>query len=586
MLRLWGKYLRPYWFQVAILVVFQVAQTVLNLYLPNLQADIIDNGVAAGDKSAIYRYGFQMIGISLVQILANLVAVYYSTRLAMRLGYETRRDIFSAVEDMSLQEVERFSAGSLITRTTNDVQQVQMTTMQVLLIVLQAPVQFIGGVILALQQDRPLTWSLAVILPVVLLVAGILMSQMGPLFAKMQRRLDAVNKLVREQISGVRVIRAFVRERSEAERFHVANRDVYDTLMSTGRLMSMMIPLLFFIINLSNVAIMWFGGKRIESGGMQIGSLQAFIQYLMIILIGLMMAAMMMVMVPRASVASKRINEVMNATSSITAPEQPYHNDAPLGTVEFRHVAFSYPGAEDPVLQDLSFTAEPGRTTAIIGSTGSGKSTVLRLMNRMFDVTSGEVLIDGHDVREYDPAQLNLLFGQVPQQAVLFSGTIRSNMQYGAADASDDDIWNALRIAQAEEFVSENPQGLDAPVSEGGTNFSGGQKQRLCIARAVLRRPKIYTFDDAFSALDVATDRKLREALSHVTSNATQIVVAQRATSIRDADQILVFESGQIVGRGSHEELMQSCPTYQEIVESQGGLGPDVETLTLDGRGE
>jgi ATP-binding cassette subfamily B protein len=586
MLRLWGKYLRPYWFQVAILVVFQIAQTVLNLYLPNLQADIIDNGVAAGDKDAIYRYGFQMMGISLLQILANLVAVYYSTRLAMRLGYETRRDIFSAVEDMSLQEVERFSAGSLITRTTNDVQQVQMTTMQVLLIVLQAPVQFIGGVILAFQQDRPLTWSLAVILPVVLLIAGILMSRMGPLFGKMQRRLDAVNKLVREQISGVRVIRAFVRERSEAERFHVANRKVYDTLMSTGRLMSMMIPLLFFIINLSNVAIMWFGGKRIESGGMQIGSLQAFIQYLMIILIGLMMAAMMMVMIPRASVAGKRINEVMDAKSSITAPEHPYDNDAPLGRVEFRHVGFSYPGADDPVLQDISFTAEPGSTTAIIGSTGSGKSTVLRLMNRMFDVSSGAVLIDGHDVREYDPARLNLLFGQVPQKAILFSGTVRSNMQYGAEGASDDDIWKALHIAQAEEFVRENPQGLDAPVAEGGTNFSGGQKQRLCIARAILRNPKIYTFDDAFSALDVATDRKLRDALATVTEHSTQIVVAQRATSVRDADQILVFESGRIVGTGTHDELMDSCPTYQEIVESQGGLGPDVETLSLDGRGE
>ncbi|MCI1643631.1 MAG: ABC transporter ATP-binding protein/permease [Bifidobacterium crudilactis] len=586
MLRLWGKYLKPYWFQVTILVVFQIAQSVLNLYLPNLQADIIDNGVAAGDKDAIYRYGFQMIGISVVQILANLVAVYYSTRLAMRLGYETRRDIFSAVEDMSLQEVERFSAGSLITRTTNDVQQVQMTTMQMLLIVLQAPVQFVGGVILAFRQDRPLTWSLAVILPVVLVIAGILMSKMGPLFGKMQRRLDAVNRLVREQISGVRVIRAFVRERSEAQRFHVANRKVYDTLMSTGRLMSMMIPLLFFIINLSNVGIMWFGGKRIESGGMQIGSLQAFIQYLMIILIGLMMAAMMMVMVPRASVASKRITEVMEAKSSITAPEHPYVADAPLGKVEFRHVGFSYPGADDPVLDDLSFTAEPGTTTAIIGSTGSGKSTVLRLMNRMFDVNSGGVLIDGHDVREYDPAQLNLMFGQVPQKAMLFSGTIRSNMQYGAEHATDDDIWQALRIAQAEEFVRENPQGLDAPVSEGGTNFSGGQKQRLCIARAILRQPLIYTFDDAFSALDVATDRKLREALASVTRHATQILVAQRATSIRDADQILVFESGRIVGRGTHDELMNSCPTYQEIVESQGGLGPDVEALSLDGRGE
>ena len=581
MLRLWVRYLRPYWPQVLLLVVFQLAQTVLNLYLPNFQADIIDKGVAVGDSAAIYRIGWQMMGISLLQIVANVVAVYLSTRLAMRLGYEVRRDLFANVEDFSLHEVVRFSAGSLITRTTNDVQQVQMATMQTLMIILQAPVQFVGGLILAMRQDGPLTWSLAVILPVVLAVALLLMVRMGPLFRRMQRRLDDLNKLVRAQISGVRVIRAFVREHTEAERFHSANRRLYDVLIASGRLMSMMIPLLFFMINMSNIAIMWFGGKRIESGGMQIGALQAFIQYLMIILIGLMMAAMMSVMLPRAVVAARRINEVLDTRGSITAPARPFWPAKLRGVIEFRHVSFSYPGAEDPVLSDVSFTARPGTTTAIIGSTGAGKSTMIRLATRMFDVSGGSVLIDGHDVRDYDPEHLYALFGVVPQRATLFSGTVRSNLLYGRENATDDQLWQALRIAQAEDFVRETPQGLDAPIAEGGTNFSGGQKQRLCIARAILRDPKIYTFDDSFSALDMTTDRRLHEALRPVTRHATQIVVAQRAASIRDANQILVLDRGRVIGQGTHTELMAENPTYQQIVDSQGGVGPGPQSPSL-----
>lgn len=587
MLKIWTRYLKPYWIQVLVLVIFQVAQTALNLYLPNLQADIIDKGVAIGDQGAIYRIGWQMMGVTALQIIANIVAVYYATRLAMRMGYELRRDLFSAVEGFSLNEIERFSAGSLITRTTNDVQQLQMTTMQTLMIILQAPVMLVGGLVLALRQDGPLTWSLAVIIPVILVIAFFLLRQMGPLFTRMQNMLDSVNRLVREQISGVRVIRAFVREKTEAQRFDKANKDVYDVLISTGRLMSMLVPLLWFFLNLSNIAIMWFGGKRIESGGMQIGALQAFIQYLMIILSGLVMAAMMSVMLPRATVSAKRINEVLEATSEIQAPENPYRLENPKGVLEFKHVGFSYPGAEDPVLSDISFSARPGTTTAIIGATGSGKSTIIRLASRMFDVTEGEILVDGHNLQEYDPDQLATLFGPVPQKANLFTGTIRSNMLLGDPDASDEQIWQALNIAQAADFIKENPAGLDARVSEGGTNYSGGQKQRLCMARAILRNPLIYTFDDSFSALDMTTDRALHQALVPVTRHATQIVVAQRAASIRTADQILVLDQGRIVGTGTHDQLMKTCATYQEIVESQGGQGPDVEDLSIDeGRAE
>ena len=579
--------MKPYWIQVLVLVIFQVAQTALNLYLPNLQADIIDKGVAIGDQGAIYRIGWQMMGVTALQIIANIVAVYYATRLAMRMGYELRRDLFSSVEGFSLNEIERFSAGSLITRTTNDVQQLQMTTMQTLMIILQAPVMLVGGLVLALRQDGPLTWSLAVIIPVILVIAFFLLRQMGPLFTRMQNMLDSVNRLVREQISGVRVIRAFVREKTEAQRFDKANKDVYDVLISTGRLMSMLVPLLWFFLNLSNIAIMWFGGKRIESGGMQIGALQAFIQYLMIILSGLVMAAMMSVMLPRATVSAKRINEVLEATSEIQAPENPYRLENPKGVLEFKHVGFSYPGAEDPVLSDISFSARPGTTTAIIGATGSGKSTIIRLASRMFDVTEGEILVDGHNLQEYDPDQLATLFGPVPQKANLFTGTIRSNMLLGDPDASDEQIWQALNIAQAADFIKENPAGLDARVSEGGTNYSGGQKQRLCMARAILRNPLIYTFDDSFSALDMTTDRALHQALVPVTRHATQIVVAQRAASIRTADQILVLDQGRIVGTGTHDQLMKTCATYQEIVESQGGQGPDVEDLSIDeGRAE
>lgn len=581
MLKLWRRFLSRHWLQVSILVLVQVGQTVLNLYLPNLQADIINDGVTAGDADKVWSIGWTMIWVALIQIITNIIAVYYSTHLAMRVGYEVRKDYFASVEKLSLHDIETFSTSSLITRATNDVQQVQMATMQSMLIILQAPIMFIGGVIMAAREDGPLTWSIAIIIPIVLLVAFIIMSQMMGLFKKFQKKLDEVNKLVREQISGVRVIRAFTRENTERKRFDDSNDALVHLLLNIGRWMGLMIPTMFFIINVSNVAIMWFGGHRIESGEMGIGSLQAFIQYLMIIMIGLMMSAMMSVMLPRASVSAKRIMEVVDTRSTITAPAQPVHNDNPQGIIEFKNVSFTYPGAEEKVLNNISFAARPGQTVAFIGATGSGKSTIIRLASRMFDVTDGEVLLDGHNVKEYDPSDLAALFGPVPQKSVLFSGTIRSNLLYGNPDATDEQLWEALRIAQAEDFVRELPDGLEAHVAQGGTNFSGGQKQRLCIARAVVRRPYIYSFDDSFSALDMATDKKVRDALAPITRQATQLLVAQRASSIRHADIIIVIDNGRIVGQGSHAELMATNETYREIVESQGGQGPDIESLSL-----
>ena len=392
---------------------------------------------------------------------------------------------------------------------------------------------------------------------------------MRPLFGQLQDRLDNLNRIVREQITGVRVIRAFTREATEAERFEKGNSQLRQTMVGVGRLMSLMMPLMMFIMNLSNISIMWFGGKRIDAGGMEIGSLQAFIQYLMMILMSLMMAAMMSVMIPRAMVSAKRINEVCDTTSSITAPEHPYHPTDPKGVVEFRHVSFRYPGAEEPVLDDVNFTLEPGKTLAIIGSTGSGKSTIIRLAQRMFDATEGQILVDGHDVREYDPHELAALFGTVPQKALLFTGTVASNLKFGDRNADEAKMWKALEIAQSDGFIRENPEGLDAPVAQGGTNFSGGQRQRLCIARAIMRDPKIFTFDDSFSALDFATDRALRDALKPITRQTAVIIVAQRISTVMDADQIMVMENGRIVGMGRHEELMRNCETYRQIADSQ-----------------
>lgn len=582
MIELLKRYLRPYKGQVILLIVFQMLQAILNLYLPNLQADIINNGIVKTNEAHIYSTGWLMIGISVLQIGAAIVAVVLSSRISTRIAYESRRDYFASVENFSLAEIEKFSAGSLITRSTNDVQQIQRTTFQACLFVLMAPVLLIGGFIMAFMQNATLSWSLAVILPVIALAMTLIFGRLSKLFKKLQDRLDKINLVVREQISGIRVIRAFVREKTETHRFATANRSMDKVLMAVGIMMSMMEPIMYGILNLSNVVVMWFGGKLIESGGMQIGSLQAFLQYLMVMLTGFMMAAMMSVMLPRASVASKRILEVIDTKPSIAAPEHPYWAEHFDGKIEFKDVSFTYPGESKPVLSHISFTAEPGQTTAFIGSTGSGKSTILRLAQREYDVSEGQVLVDGHDVREFDPAALATLFGPVPQKAMLFTGTIRSNMKYGKHDATDEEIWQALHTAQAESFVKEIPTQLDAPVAEGGTNFSGGQKQRLCIARALVRDPKIYSFDDSFSALDMATDRKLREALVPVVAHSTLLLVAQRASTIRNANKIIVLGEGGIVGQGTHDELMETCETYRQIVDSQGGEGPDIESLSID----
>lgn len=555
--------------QVLLLLVLQCVQAGLILYLPDLNADIINEGVASGKESEIWHYGWQMLGVSVIQVIIAIAATWAASRVATSIAYELRRDYFGAVEQFSLQEVERFSAGSLITRATNDVQQVQMMLFQGLNIVLQAPIMFVGGIILASRQDGPLTWTLAVIVPVIIIVAGLLMGSMGPLFKKLQDRLDSLNRIIREQITGVRVIRAFTREETEAQRFGEANNQMLKVMVSVGRLMSLLMPLMMLVMNFSNIAIMWVGAHRIDSGDMPIGNLQAFIQYLMMILISLMMSSMMLVMLPRAVVSAKRIVEVRDTESAIQAPAEPYHPTDPKGVIEFKHVSFQYPGAQDPVLDDLSFTIKPGTTTAIIGSTGSGKSSIVRVAQRMFDVTDGQVLFDGHDVREYDPHELAALFGTVPQKSLLFSGTIASNLKFGNPNATEEDMWEALRVAQAEDFVRELPEGLNAPVAQGGTNFSGGQRQRLCIARAIMRKPAVFTFDDSFSALDFATDRALRDALKPITKQTSVIIVAQRISTVMDADTIIVMDNGHMVGIGKHHELLENCPTYRQIADSQ-----------------
>lgn len=573
MLRLLGRYLRPYWWQLVLLIVFQILQAFLNLFMPDLQADVINNGVAKGNLDSIYATGIGMLIISVFQVIAAIGALWFAALISARLAFQLRRDFFGSVETFSLSELDRFSAGSLITRTTNDVQQLQQIFMQATLFVLQAPIMLIGGLVMAIHQDAPLSLSFLIIIPIIGVFVGLVFGSLGPLFDKLQKRLDDLNRVIREQVTGVRVIRAFTREGTETRRFGKVNTATDRVLMRVGIIMSCMNPVMWFIINSATLAIMWFGGKRVESGGMQIGSLQAFIQYLMIMLMGLMQAAMMSVMLPRAAVSARRIKAVIDTKPDIAAPAHPYEpqNGHIAGAIEFRDVSFSYPGAGEPVLSHVSFTAKPGQTTAFIGSTGAGKSTVLRLATRMYDVTSGRVLVDGHDIRDYDPQRLLADYGMVPQTAVLFSGTLRDNLLYGKNDATDEEIWQALRIAQADDFVRAIPEGLDVHVAEGGTNFSGGQKQRLAMARAILRRPRVYTFDDSFSALDMTTDKKLRLALKPVTRHSTVLLVAQRASSIRDAQQIIVLDNGKISGIGTHEQLMASNTIYQQIVRSQGG---------------
>ncbi|MFC9118896.1 ABC transporter ATP-binding protein [Streptomyces sp. NPDC057067] len=560
-----GPYRRP----IMLLVLLQLLQTCASLYLPSLNADIIDNGVVKGDTGYILQFGAMMIAVSVIQIVCNVGAVYYGARTASALGRDVRALIFDRVQSFSAREVGRFGAPSLITRTTNDVQQVQMLVLMAFTLMVSAPIMCVGGVIMALGQDVPLSAVLLAVLPVLGVSVALIVRRMRPLFRTMQVRLDKVNRVLREQITGNRVIRAFIRDDYEEKRFREANTELTDVAVSTGRLMALMFPTVMTVVNLSSIAVVWFGAHRIDSGGMQIGALTAFLAYLMQIVMSVMMATFMFIMVPRAEVCAERIQEVLETESSVVPPTAPVTKLLKHGHLEIRGAEFRFPGAEEPVLRSVDLVARPGETTAIIGSTGSGKSTLLGLVPRLFDATDGDVLVDGTDVRTLDPVLLAKTVSLVPQKPYLFSGTVATNLRYGNPDATDEELWHALEVAQAKDFVERLEHGLDAPIAQGGTNVSGGQRQRLAIARTLVQRPEIYLFDDSFSALDYATDAALRGALSRETAGATVVIVAQRVSTIRDADRILVLDEGRVVGSGSHHELMDGNETYREIVLSQ-----------------
>ncbi|MGH6657676.1 MAG: ABC transporter ATP-binding protein [Actinocrinis sp.] len=563
-------FLRPYSRPLAVIVTLQLAATIATLYLPTLNADIIDNGVVKGDTGYIMAVGALMLGISLGQILCSIGAVYFSARTSMAVGRDLRAAIFNRVQDFSAREVGRFGAPSLITRTTNDVQQVQMLALLSFTLMVAAPIMCVGGVILALNQDVPLSGLLLIIVPILAVAVTLIISRMRPLFRSMQTRIDGLNRILREQISGIRVVRAFVRDTAERGRFDDANSELREVSLGVGRLMSMMFPTVMLVMNLSSVAVMWFGGHRIASGGMQIGALTAFLSYLMQILMSVMMATFMFMMVPRAEVSAERIQEVLSTESSVVLSDDPVPVGDQHGYLELRDVEFHYPGAEEPVLKGIGLVARPGETTAVIGGTGSGKTTLLNLIPRLFDATGGKVLVDGLDVKDLDATVLSEAVGFVPQRPYLFSGTVASNLRYGKPDATDDELWHALEVAQARDFVEAMAEGLEAPIAQGGTNVSGGQRQRLAIARALVRRPDIYLFDDSFSALDYATDAALRAALSQETAKSTVVIVAQRVNTIRHADRIIVLDEGRVVGVGTHRELMDDQDgTYREIVLSQ-----------------
>jgi ATP-binding cassette subfamily B protein len=569
LLRTLRTYLRPYKREMAIVIVLQLVGTIASLYLPSLNADIIDNGVVNGDTDYIIRVGAVMLGVSLLQVACTITAVYFGARTAMAFGRDLRSAIFAWVGSFSAQEMGRFGAPSLITRNTNDVQQVQMLVLMTFTMLIAAPIMMVGGVIMAIREDVGLSWLVAVAVPLLGIFVGLIISRMIPGYRSMQARIDDVNRVLREQTTGIRVLRAFVRERFETERFARANTELTDVSITVGRWMAAMFPVVMLVLNVSSVAVLWFGAQRVDVGGMEIGSLTAFLSYLIQILMAVMMSTFMLILVPRASVSADRIGEVLHTESSVIPPRSGVTDLPGHGELTFTGVGFSYPGATHPVLSDITFAAGPGQITAIIGSTGAGKTTLLNLIPRLFDPTSGTVAVDGVDVREIDPDVLWSKIGLVPQKAYLFSGTVASNLRFGKPDATEEEMWAALEIAQARDFVAALPDGLESQVAQGGTNFSGGQRQRLAIARALIRKPEIYVFDDSFSALDLATDARLRRALKPVTAGASVIIVAQRVSTIADADQIIVLEDGEVVGIGTHEALLATCPTYVEIVESQ-----------------
>lgn len=572
LLRLLRRYLQPFRRPLALVVVLQLIGTMAALYLPSLNADIIDRGIARGDTGFILDTGGWMLVVSLVQVVCSIAAVWFGSHTAMGFGRDVRAAVFHRVGEFSVREVNRFGAPSLITRSTNDVQQVQMLVLMSCTMLVSAPIMCVGGVVMALQEDAGLSWLVAVSVPVLALSIGAVVVRMVPKFRLLQERIDAVNRVLREQITGIRVVRAFVREPYERARFGVVNREVTDVATAAGRLQALIFPIVMLVLNASSVAVLWFGAIRIDAGEMQIGALTAFLAYLLQILMAVMMATFMAIMVPRAAVCAERISEVLDTESSVAPPSEPVVPPAVEGVLKFRAATFRYPGAAEPVLRGIDLVARPGETTAIIGSTGAGKTTLLSLVPRLFDVTGGAVLVDGVDVRDLDPEELWRRIGLVPQKPYLFSGTVASNLRYGDPAATDEQLWEALRIAQAEDFVRAMSEGLESPISQGGTNVSGGQRQRLAIARALVKRPPIYLFDDSFSALDLATDARLRAALAPVTAAATVVVVAQRVSTVSAADRIVVLDDGVVVGVGRHEELLAGCPTYAEIVESQLGV--------------
>ncbi|MFJ4198612.1 ABC transporter ATP-binding protein [Streptomyces sviceus] len=569
LIRLLRTYLRPYKKPITILVLLQFLQTCATLYLPTLNADIIDNGVVNGDTGYILSFGALMIGISLAQVVCNIGAVFYGARTAAALGRDMRAAVFDRVQSFSAREVGQFGAPTLITRTTNDVQQVQMLALMTFTLLVSAPIMCVGGIVLALGLDVPLSAVLVAVVPTLGICVTLIVRRLRPLFRSMQVRLDTVNRVLREQISGNRVIRAFVRDEYEEGRFRKANTDLTEISLKTGNLLALMFPVVMTTVNLSSIAVVWFGAHRIDSGGMQIGDLTAFLAYLMQIVMSVMMATFMFMMVPRAEVCAERIQEVLDTSSSVVPPVAPVRELRRHGHLELRGAGFRYPGAEEPVLKAIDLVARPGEVTAVIGSTGSGKSTLLGLVPRLFDATDGEVLVDGTEVSTIDPKLLAQTVGLVPQKPYLFAGTVATNLRYGNPDATDEELWHALEVAQAKSFVEGLENGLDSPIAQGGTNVSGGQRQRLAIARTLVQRPEIYLFDDSFSALDYATDAALRAALAEETAEATVVIVAQRVATIRDADRIVVLDEGRVVGTGTHRELMADNETYREIVLSQ-----------------
>jgi ATP-binding cassette subfamily B multidrug efflux pump len=569
LLRLLRTHLQAYRGPLVAVGVLQLVSTIASLYLPRLNADIIDNGIARGDTGYIMSTGGWMLTVTLLQIVCSVGAVWFGARTAMGFGRDLRAAVFSRVGEFSAREMNRFGAPSLITRNTNDVQQVQVLVLLSCTMLVAAPIMCVGGVVMALNEDIGLSWLMVVSVPVLIGSIGLVIRRMVPLFRLVQTRIDVVNRVLREQITGIRVVRAFVREPQEVARFARANADITDVATAAGRLQALIFPIVMLVLNVSSVGVLWFGAGRIESGQMQIGALTAFLAYLLQILMAVMMATFMAIMIPRASVCADRIGEVLDTEGSVAPPAVPVTPLRSDGELVFDAVTFSYPGAVAPVLSGISFTASPGQTTAVIGSTGAGKTTLVSLVPRLFDATGGAVLLDGVDVRQLDPEVLWSRIGLVPQRPYLFSGTVASNLRYGRPDATDEELWAALEVAQGADFVRAMPEGLDTAVAQGGTSVSGGQRQRLAIARALVRRPEVYLFDDSFSALDLTTDARLRAALRPVTADATVVIVAQRVSTIADADQIVVLDGGAVVGIGRHEELLASCAEYGEIVASQ-----------------